>query len=42
MIKLQCQRCFRALTECQTCKGKGCNRCTDGLVCPEHGKFWKK
>ena len=49
----QCQKCFKALNDCQACKGKGggsglfgrlnCSKCRNtGLVCNSHGGFWKK
>ena len=47
MSDLKCQKCFRSLTGCQACRGGratggNCSRCTDGLVCPSCGKFWKR
>lgn len=49
----QCQKCFKALNDCQACKGKGggsgifgrlnCSKCRNtGLLCSSHGGFWKK
>lgn len=49
----QCPKCFKALNDCQSCKGKGggsgifgrlnCSTCRNtGLVCSTHGGFWKK
>jgi len=48
----KCKRCFRPLQKCQSCdgtagKGRGffgdltCDKCDSGVVCPEHGRYWK-
>ncbi|MFE3193821.1 hypothetical protein ACFXHA_32795 [Nocardia sp. NPDC059240] len=48
-----CEKCFKHLNDCQSCKGKGgssglagplhCSTCkSTGLVCNTHGGLWKK
>ena len=49
-MTLQCEKCFKNLVECQACHGHAgpgrmttCSVCNNtGLVCPEHGGFWKR
>ena len=43
----KCQKCFRALAECQGCRGGRsnltCSKCDNtGRVCMEHGGFWRR
>ena len=54
MSDLKCQKCFRPLANCQACNGTGgkgqgffgdltCSKCgSTGLVCPDHGAYWKR
>lgn len=47
-----CEKCHTTLHECQGCQGRpgqsilgdplSCSKCDEGLVCSEHGKFWKR
>jgi len=51
---MRCEKCFKPLHECQACHGTGgkgqgffgdltCSKCNNtGLVCIQHGGFWKK
>ncbi len=43
----KCEKCFRALAECQGCRGGRsnltCSKCNNtGRVCMEHGGHWKR
>lgn len=44
----KCTKCYSVLNKCQACNGKGarqmstCNKCRNtGVVCVQHGGFWK-
>lgn len=49
----QCEKCYKRLNDCQSCKGRGggygiagrlnCSACRNtGLVCNTHDGHWKK
>jgi hypothetical protein len=54
MAKCEKNMCDKELQTCPSCKGKGtttntfgatvhCSTCGDtGLVCPDHGRYWKR
>lgn len=50
--KMKCKKCGRTLNDCQSCNGGrasgfmgaklNCSKCSNtGLVCSQHGGFWK-
>lgn len=45
-MSLKCEKCFRTLNDCQVCHGKTRNLCrtcnNTGMVCSDHGGYWKK